>query len=143
MMFQKRSIYNQELIWEGDLTDDCSAKWRGLLLRAEWMNQDFWWWSVYDLLNKEKQIDSSNNYYPETFKNGKLARSAAVQIAKNYLKEEIVFEFKNSSNSFKLEEIISNIKDIGFSSERIFWILIQDFGIDYQMAKKLTLSKNQ
>ncbi|WP_442266110.1 hypothetical protein ACSIGC_17800 [Tenacibaculum sp. ZS6-P6] len=143
MIFQKRSFYNQELIWEGDLTDDCYAKWRGLLLRAEWMKGDFWWWSVYDLLNKEKQIDSSNNYYPETFKNGKLARSAAVQIAKNYLKEEIALEFKNNSNSFKLEEIISKIKDVGFSSERIFWILIQDFGIDYQTAKKLTLSKNR
>lgn len=56
-----RDFY-QPIIWEGDLNDNCIAKWAGLMLRAEWMDENYWWWCVYDMLDNEKQIDSSNEY---------------------------------------------------------------------------------
>jgi len=47
-------------IWEGDLNDDCTARWAGLILRAEWMDGVAWWWAVSDE-ESEYEIDSSNN----------------------------------------------------------------------------------
>ena len=34
--------------WTGDLHDDCTARWAGLMLRAEQMQRGVWWWAVYD-----------------------------------------------------------------------------------------------
>ncbi|MGV3661582.1 MAG: hypothetical protein ACO1TE_15450 [Prosthecobacter sp.] len=34
--------------------------WRGLMLRAEWMNGRIWWWAVSDMATGQ-EIDSSNN----------------------------------------------------------------------------------
>lgn len=36
------------IIWTGDLYDDCSAEWEGLVLRAERMDVRVWWWEVTD-----------------------------------------------------------------------------------------------
>ena len=47
--------------WYGDLDDDCTAKWAGFLLRAEWMDDNLWWWAVSDL-ETEEELDSSNYY---------------------------------------------------------------------------------
>ena len=49
----------QPIIWEGDVEDDCLARWEGLLLRAEWMDDDYWWWCVYDMEKDEIQIEAS------------------------------------------------------------------------------------
>jgi hypothetical protein len=35
--------------WIGDLADDCTARWAGLILRAESMDRSRWWWAVKDL----------------------------------------------------------------------------------------------
>lgn len=71
------------IIWEGDLNDDCLARWAGLLLRAEWMQEDIWWWCVYDMLNDEFIVDTSNNYETRP-KSGKTARELAEKAARNY-----------------------------------------------------------
>ncbi|MDR6568809.1 hypothetical protein [Chitinophaga ginsengisegetis] len=50
MADSKRAILAEEpIIWTGDLSDDCTAKWAGLMLRAEWMEKNYWWWAVYDM----------------------------------------------------------------------------------------------
>ena len=72
--------------WNGDLDDDCAAKWSGLLLRAEWMNEDRWWWAVSDIASGQ-EIDSSNNdgYFDMTFRSGHAARQAAERSANDHL----------------------------------------------------------
>jgi len=77
------------IIWEGDLNDDCSAHWEGLLLRAELMDEDYWWWCVYDMENNEEQIDSSNEYEIRVL-GGAMAREEAELAAVNYLKRRSV-----------------------------------------------------
>lgn len=36
-----------DFTWSGNLDDDCTARWRGLTLRAEAMGKRTWWWCVY------------------------------------------------------------------------------------------------
>lgn len=69
--------------WEGDLEDDCIAHWRGLTLRAECMDEDVWWWAVYEDAT-DKQIDSSNNYDAQ-IASGEKAREAAEIAARRFL----------------------------------------------------------
>jgi len=64
--------------WTGDLDDDCTAKWRGLMLRAEWMQADVWWWCVYD--ESGEQVASSNMPSAEPCNSGASARRAAAAI---------------------------------------------------------------
>lgn len=73
----------EPVVWQGDLTDDCSANWAGLLLRAECMEQGNWWWAVYDMLQGEQTIDSSIEYDID-FTDGEMARSRAEEVAKAY-----------------------------------------------------------
>lgn len=70
--------------WTGDLNDDCSARLSGLLLRAEKMDENHWWWAVYDMNNEKKTIDSSNEYEVIWY-SGNQARRAAEQAAQMYL----------------------------------------------------------
>lgn len=72
--------------WTGDLADDCTAIWSGLLLRAEWMDGDRWWWAVSDIASG-KEIDSSNNdgYFDVTFNSGDSARRAAEYAANEFV----------------------------------------------------------
>ena len=85
MTLQERQRLAQlPIIWTGNLDDDCTAIWAGLMLRAEWMDKDYWWWAVYDLHNNEITIDSSNDY-DVSFKSGEIARAYAEKIAKNYI----------------------------------------------------------
>ncbi|MCW3466690.1 hypothetical protein [Chitinophaga nivalis] len=85
MIDDKRKILAKEpIVWQGDLSDDCTAEWAGLMLRAEWMDEDYWWWAVYDMEMNEITVDSSNEY-PEEFKGGVVARAKAESIAKAYL----------------------------------------------------------
>jgi hypothetical protein len=84
--FRKEREFNQPIIWEGDLNDDCTARWAGLMLRAEWMDKDHWWWCVYDMMDDENQIDSSNEH-SERCISGNAARSKAEEVARNYIKD--------------------------------------------------------
>lgn len=70
-------------VWDGDLEDDCTSRWAGLLLRAELMDAGRWWWAVYDD-DTEDQIDSSNEH-DVVFPTGEKARAAAVVAARRYL----------------------------------------------------------
>ena len=73
-----------QIIWIGDLDDDCSAKWNGLILRAELMDENKWWWAVSkDNKNPLDQIDSSNNY-DFICKGGEEARHMAEKAAVEY-----------------------------------------------------------
>jgi hypothetical protein len=49
------------------------------------MEDDYWWWAVYDMLAAdEPQIDSSNDYNTR-WTSGEQARSEAEAVAKRYL----------------------------------------------------------
>jgi hypothetical protein len=81
---ERKIVNNEPIVWTGDLADDCSAKWAGLLLRAEWMDEDYWWWAVYDMENNEVTIDDSNNY-EVAFNGGEVSRMEAEKVARRYL----------------------------------------------------------
>jgi len=130
----KNRKYNQQIIWKGDLKDDCTAKWSGLMLRAEWMDEDYWWWCVYDNLNNDIQIDSSNEY-DERFIGGGIARNKAEEIAKEYLKNELVLELKKSQQETNFDELISNLKTMGISPMQSIMTLIKGFDFEYSKAK--------
>jgi len=87
MTIQERKLLSQQpIIWTGDLSDDCTANWAGLMLRAEWMNEDYWWWAVYDMQKSESTIEDSN-IYKERFIGGEIARQKAERVAKEYISE--------------------------------------------------------
>ena len=69
--------------WSGDLNDDCTAEWAGLVLRAEQMDRKHWWWAVYDAATSEIITDS--NASAEIAVNGKFARAAVETAAKEWL----------------------------------------------------------
>jgi len=69
---------NTMIEWTGNLKDDCKADWMRLLLHAEQMDRNDWWWAVSD--SNGEQIISSNNS-EGTYKNGKTARLAAEDAA--------------------------------------------------------------
>lgn len=80
----RKSFTEVAIQWTGDLADDCTANWAGLLLRAECMDEDSWWWAVYDMQNNELTIDSSINYIIQ-YRDGYSARQKAEDAAKKYL----------------------------------------------------------
>lgn len=75
---------DETIIWSGDLNDDCTAVWNGLILRAEWMDKNFWWWAVSIHDGRQEEIDSSNNYDNPCI-SGKNARLLAEHAARQYL----------------------------------------------------------
>lgn len=85
MTEEERKVFaKQPIIWRGDLSDDCTAEWAGLMLRTELMHEDNWWWAVYDMQRGEIIIDASNEYHI-SFIGGEAARAKAERVAKNYL----------------------------------------------------------
>ena len=74
---------NEAIRWYGDLGDDCTARWAGLMLRAEKMSIGDWWWCVYDE-EFEGQVVSSH-VVPGRVRTGGEARHAAEQAARSYL----------------------------------------------------------
>ena len=80
----RQALATEPINWTGDLEDDCTANWAGLMLRAELMEGDRWWWTVYDMLNDEITIDSSNDHKVE-FNDGDTARRKAEDVARKYL----------------------------------------------------------
>jgi hypothetical protein len=69
--------------WHGDLDDDCTAEWAGLMLRAEQLDVGCWWWCVYDLEMGKQVVASQVVLEPCT--SGTQARHAAEQAARAYL----------------------------------------------------------
>lgn len=81
---ERKALASKPIVWQGDLSDDCTAEWAGLMLRAEWMDEEYWWWAVYDILKCEITIDDSNEYKTR-FIGDDAARLKAEIVAKNYL----------------------------------------------------------
>lgn len=133
-VMEKNRNYEQPIIWNGDLNDDCTARWSGLMLRAEWMDKDYWWWCVYDMLDNENQIDSSNEY-DEKIIGGEKAREKAEEVAKSYLKEELIQKLKSSDEIIDFDKLISDLKTIGISPTQTILTLIKDFGFEHTDAK--------
>jgi hypothetical protein len=48
------------------------------------MDEDYWWWAVYDMENNEVTIDDSNNY-EVAFNGGEVSRMEAEKVARRYL----------------------------------------------------------
>jgi hypothetical protein len=63
-------------------SDDCSARWKGLILHTAYMDSKnrFWWWSVSEVDGDE--IDSSNNH-TELVRTGAQARELAEAVARS------------------------------------------------------------
>jgi hypothetical protein len=70
--------------WLGDLDDDCTGFLSGVLLRAEEMDRDSWWWAATDLFGSGRQIGSSNDS-GENVPDGLKARELAETCARNHL----------------------------------------------------------
>ncbi len=130
----KNRDFSQPLIWKGDLNDDCTAEWSGLMLRAEWMDEDYWWWCVYDMLDNENQIDSSNEYN-ERIISGEKAREKAEEVARNYLKKELVFNHLKNKENYEIDKLIVDLKHIKISPMHSILTLNKDFGFDFDEAK--------
>jgi hypothetical protein len=81
---EREILAKEPIIWTGDLDDDCLARWAGLMLRAEWMDEDHWWWAVYDMENNGTTIEDSNEY-DERFIGGEVSRQKAESVAKKYI----------------------------------------------------------
>ncbi|WP_035601529.1 hypothetical protein [Haloferula sp. BvORR071] len=75
----------EQPIWTGDLDDDCTAIWDGLMLRAEEMDKDQWWWAVMHEATSA-EIGSSNDD-PRVCSSGASARQRAEQCARDFLAE--------------------------------------------------------
>ena len=70
------------VVWEGDLDDDCIARWHSLTLRAEEMDRSIWWWAVYDAEGGEAVMDSHTS--STVARSGKQARAAAEAAAREW-----------------------------------------------------------
>lgn len=70
--------------WSGDLDDDCTALWAGFMLRAEWMDDGYWWWCVYEDGSSE-QVASPDDCEAEPCSTGEAARRAAERAARRLL----------------------------------------------------------
>jgi hypothetical protein len=80
----RKTLATEPIIWTGDLDDDCTAIWAGLMLRAERMEEDYWWWAVYDMTRGDLTIDDSNSY-KENFTGGVSARKKAETVALHFI----------------------------------------------------------
>jgi hypothetical protein len=79
----QREASSRSIEWTGDLSDDCTAVWAGLVLRAEMMKRGSWWWAVYD--DRTKEVLRSSNTSETRVSNGKKARAAAESAARDWL----------------------------------------------------------
>ena len=85
---ERKILANEPIIWTGDLSDDCTALWAGLRLRADRLDEDYWWWRVYDMQKGEATVDDSNSHEKE-IAGGEIARQKAELIARQYVSELI------------------------------------------------------
>ena len=75
---------SQPIEWTGDLDDDCTAIWCGLMLRAEEMDRNSWWWAVSMDEGRGDEIRSSN-YEDRECRTGAIARQRAEECARDFL----------------------------------------------------------
>ena len=81
------AMEEDQIVWTGDLSDDCVAYWQGLTLRAEDMG-GWWWWQVYDDKTSDILCDCYGQGMADTGKlpprrnTGKRAREAAEEAAR-------------------------------------------------------------
>ena len=66
------------------MDDDCTALWAGFMLRAEWMDDGYWWWCVYEDGSSE-QVASPDDCEAEPCSTGEAARRAAERAARRLL----------------------------------------------------------
>ena len=72
--------------WQGDLNDDCTAIWNGLMLRAESMDGDNWWWAV--SLDEGRGIEmGSSNWEDRPCGSGAIARHQAEACARELIRK--------------------------------------------------------
>ncbi|WP_264489391.1 hypothetical protein [Luteolibacter arcticus] len=74
----------QPIVWQGNLDDDCTAIWMGLMLRAEAMDDHCWWWAVSRNDGTSDQLASSNDS-KDPCRSGAIARQRAEASARSYL----------------------------------------------------------
>jgi len=86
-MNSQTTIEQENIHWRGDMDDDCTAEWNGLLLRAEWSRGEgtdaIWWWAVISIETGE-QLDTSNTH-SHTATTGEDARKCAEEAARPWL----------------------------------------------------------
>ena len=75
------------IVWTGDLDDDCTAIWSGLMLRAELMDDPHWWWAVSEM-DAGVEIRSSNDDSPPCT-SGREARLFAEGAARAHLSNRL------------------------------------------------------
>ncbi len=75
----------EQIVWTGDLDDDCTALWAGLMLRAEWMEGSNWWWAVSEI-STGREIASSNEDQRKCT-SGAAARAFAESAARAHLRK--------------------------------------------------------
>jgi hypothetical protein len=76
---------DEQIIWTGDLDDDCTARMAGLMLRAEWMDGLYWWWAVSEITTGRELASSLDDQREYT--SGTVARSAAELIARAHVRK--------------------------------------------------------
>ena len=69
------------IFWLGDLDDDCSAVYRGYMLRAEDMGQG-WWWAV---SGPRDEIEDCCERSGQLAADGPAARAAAEKAVRRYI----------------------------------------------------------
>lgn len=77
---------DEKVTWTGDLDDDCTALWAGLMLRAEWMDGSNWWWAV-SVIATGCEIESSNDS-DDPCVSGSDARSLAELVARDHIRRQ-------------------------------------------------------
>ena len=116
--------------------DDCCANWGGFLLRAEWMAENDWWWCVYDLLNDEIQVASSNDQTGGCF-TGEIARKEAEKAAKEYLRVEIFMQRDLENDNNAISKYISDLKILDARLFHVIKSLADKLNLDHLSAREL------
>jgi hypothetical protein len=79
-------------LWVGDLEGECKAKWRGLVLKADFA-QWAWWWGVFDSNGNKIDESSCHTGKPESWRgSGYEARKDAELAARKFLSNRALQE---------------------------------------------------
>ena len=92
----ERQSTSETIQWTGDLKDDCTAIWGGLMLRAEEMDRNFWWWAVVQDEGRGELLYSSHEDDREC-RSGVVARQRAESCAMDFLNVQMQNNQANKS----------------------------------------------
>jgi len=98
---------SEPINWKGNLQDDCSAVWSGLLLRAEEMERSLWWWAVLDAATGDLIADSHGSSIRAT--TGTKARAAAEGAARRWREKQ------NGSTSIRTSQDVIALIEVAFA----------------------------